>query len=102
MVTIEVGQERISLEDLREGELAEQVKRRSTDGRPVCVRVHIEEAEIRLELSTPECTTGRGRVRPVRPREQTLIDLWRSRGLDETDWTIGNLIAFLKALPRYA
>lgn len=101
MVTIEVGRETVELENFREGWLVEQLRRRSSGGDAVCVRVYIREGDIRLALGTPECPTGRGVPRELNPREQAIIDLWQARGLNDADWSVGNLIAFLKQLPRH-
>ena len=42
-----------------------------------------------------------GGGRPARPREKAIFDLWDQRGLYDSGFTGGNLIAFLKQLNQY-
>lgn len=100
MIWVSVGSQRVSLEELRDGWLVEQIKRQSAGGQDVCVRVDIEEGDIRVGLTTPACSSGAGGGRPARPREAAIIEQWRKSGLTDEGWTQGNLIAFLKQLPK--
>lgn len=76
----------------------QQINRRRADGLSVCVRVIVKEGDLDRILSTPTCGASGGGGRPARPREKTVFNLWNQRGLNETDFTGGNLIAFLKQL----
>lgn len=76
----------------------QQIAGRRRDGVPVCVRVTIKERDVDLMLSTPACGQGPGGGRLARPTEAKLIDLWKQRGLNDADFSVGNVVAFLKQL----
>lgn len=94
MNTIRIGETEKSLSEATESWIVHQIRQRQEDG-PVCVRVCVHEDGVNIILATPGCNGGGGGRMP-NTREQELINKWNSRHLSESDWAIGNLIAFLK------
>lgn len=100
MITIRIADEERQLDGIDEQWVNQHINRRRADGQPVCVRVTIREGDIDMMLATPSCGTSGGSGRPPRPQERGLFDLWNQRGLNDADFTGGNLVAFLKRLKR--
>jgi hypothetical protein len=98
MIKIRIGEAERDLNSASESWINQQINRRRKDGLSVCVRVIVKEGDLDMILSTPTCASSGGGGRPPRPREQTMFNLWNKRGLNEPDFTGGNLIAFLKQL----
>lgn len=99
MIKIKIGEAEGELGSIEESWINQQINRRRADGLSVCVRVVVQEGDLDLILATPTCgASGGGSGRLPRPREKMVFDLWNQRGLNETDFTGGNLIAFLKQL----
>lgn len=100
MITIRIAEEERQLDALDEQWINQQINRRRADGQSVCVRVTVHEGDLDMVLSTPTCpTSGRG-GRPPRPKEKEVFDLWGRRGLNDANFTSGNLVAFLRQLKR--
>ena len=62
---------------------------------PVCVRVQIKTESVNVGFSTPGCGASRSADREPNVDEQRLVDLWRKRGLNEENFEVGQLIAFI-------
>jgi len=100
MITIKVAQEERQLDTVDEQWINQQINRRRADGQSVCVRVTVREGGLDMVLSTPNCAISVGAGRPPRPQEKEVFDLWNQRGLNDANFTSGNLVAFLKQLKR--
>lgn len=100
MVTIRIGSTQTSLAEIDEGWVNQQLSRRHAGGLTVCVQVSISEPEANMSLSTPQCAGGGGGGRPPNQRERRILELWNEYRLNGTDYTGGNLIAFLRQLRR--
>lgn len=100
MITIRIGVEARSLADVTESWINEQINRRRQDGQNICVEVTINTSGINVRLATPGCGASPGGGRPANGNELELIDLWSKRGLSSSEFSGGNLIAFLKQLRR--
>lgn len=98
MITIRIGETEREIGNADESWINQQINRRRTDGLSVCVRVIVKEGDLDMILSTPTCSTSSGGARPPRLREKNVFNLWNQRGLNETNFTGGNLVAFLKQL----
>jgi len=98
MLSLTVNGSQVSPGD--EGAIAQQVNRRRDDGVPVCVQVRIEEGDLNMTLSTPECTGGGGAGRAPNPREKRVFDLWEKLGLSSQSFAGGQVVAFLKQLRK--
>jgi hypothetical protein len=97
MITIQIGNSGDrSLEDATPQWINEQIKRRRDDDQPVCIQVRIDEPSANITLATPGCFSGGGGGgRTPNQREQRIFELWSKRGLNDPNFTAGNLIAFL-------
>lgn len=98
-VTIKIGTESRILSDAREDWINEQIRRRRAEG-PVCVLVHIEGQGVDITLMTPACSSGPGGRRRLTNLESEIVELWKKRGLNEPDFSGGNVVAFLRQLRK--
>ena len=101
MITIKIGAAEATIEDVDDSWINQQINRRRADGAAVCVQVNINEGAARVALSTPTCAgNGAGGSRPPNPVEKRVLELWRERGLDKSDFTGGAVVAFLHEVRR--
>lgn len=99
MITIKIANEEREAEPLDEQWINQQIEGRKAAGEVVCVRVTIRTYDVEISLSTPTCPRGGG-VSRLNDQESKLVDLWNDRGLKDSNFTGGNLIAFLKQLKQ--
>lgn len=78
----------------------QQINRRRSEGKEVCVRVTIRTDDLDMILSTPGCPKGSGGRQP-RPRERQIFELWDERGLNQPGFEGGAVIAFLRQAERF-
>lgn len=100
MIRIRIGDEERELASADEHWINQQINRRRADGQSVCVRITVHEGDLDMVLTTPTCGTSGGGGRPPRPREKEVFELWNQRGLNDVNFTGGNLVAFLKQIKR--
>ena len=101
MIRIEINGTKRNIEDAGERWVNEQVDRRLRDNQRICVRVWIEKKpEVDLVLSTPDCPPAGGSGRSLTRRENEISELWKKQMLRESDFTGGNLWAFLRQAKR--
>jgi hypothetical protein len=101
MIKITIGtaeREYNSIRDIEESWINQQVNRRKDDQRNICVQVAIEQDSINIRLSTPACAVNRGGGRPPNQHEGAIFDLWNKNGLNQSDFSGGNVVAFFKQL----
>ena len=99
MIRVQIGGDEKELATADEHWINQQINRRRAEDQTVCVRVTVEEGNLSMILSTPTCGGGSGgRGRPPSPYEKEIFSLWNQRGLDDVNFTGGNLVAFLKQL----
>jgi hypothetical protein len=98
MVTVRIGNDTRSLEDVDESWITQQVGSRQHEGVPVCVEVKIQEGTLDLRLTTPACGSGGPGGRQPRPEEAEIFRLWDRLGLGSDDFSGGNVVAFIKQL----
>jgi hypothetical protein len=100
MITICIAGEERRFEDVQESWINQQINRRRQDGKPICIQVSIRQGSINLLLSTPACSSGTGGSRIPNRDENQVLDLWRRRGLNDIDFSSGNVVAFLKQMKQ--
>lgn len=97
MINIKICDDERSIEQIDAHWINQQINQRRREGQSVCVRVHIQENGVDLLLSTPTCANSGSSVgRPPNYQETEIINLWNLRGLNQIDFSGGNLIAFLE------
>ncbi len=99
MVTVKIGSFEKDLDDVEENWINQQVNGLRRDGKSVCVLVRIRTDSLNVVLTTPECSVSGG-TRLPNPQEKEIFELWNKRGLNESDFTGGNLVAFIKQLRK--
>jgi hypothetical protein len=100
MVTLTIGsaeRELTGRSDIDESWINQQVNGRRADGQRVCVRVRIQGA-VDLALASAGCGGTGGGGRPLTPDQQRVVDLWVERGLADSGFSGGNVVAFLRQL----
>lgn len=101
MVTIRIGSETKSLGDASESWVNQAIQQQRHSGFNPCVEVNINVPGINVRLETPGCGTGGGGGgRPATSKEREVLDLWHKRGLDDSSFASGNVVAFLKQVQR--
>jgi hypothetical protein len=98
--TIRIGSAEVALNQADEAWIHQQINRRRTDGVAVCVQVRIKDRDVDVVLQTPTCAGGAGGARQPNPREQRVLGLWNERGLNQSTFTGGNVVAFLHQVRR--
>ncbi len=98
MVKIKIEDVSIGLEDADDSWIIQQIQRRRDDGLTVRIRIIIDEDDINMVLSTPSCPSNGGVRRLPRRKEKELQDLWKKWGLNDDNFSISSLIAFIKQL----
>lgn len=101
MIKIRIGNEERDFASVDEHWINQQINGRRADGQIVCVMVTIQEGDLNMVLSTPTCEYSGGGSRHPNPHEKEIFDLWEKRGLKDTNFTGGNLVAFLKQFRRF-
>ncbi len=100
MITVRIGTSERSIDTADESWINEQINRRRHDGVMPCVRVTIDQELLNMILSTPGCPIDVRGGRPPNVKEREVLDLWDRQKLNTSDFTGGNLTAFLKQLHR--
>lgn len=101
MVTVRIGTIEVLLAEASPDWITQQVNRRRADGDSVCAQVSVAVGDVNLRLTTPQCGGGAGVGRPPNGAERRIIELWSERGLNQPDYTGGQLVAFLQQLRRF-
>lgn len=97
MIKVRIGDFEKELSGVREAWINEQLSRRRRDKESICVRVTIDKAPLHMVLSTPGCIRNAGGRAP-NAKEQRVFELWERHRLNTTEFTGGNLIAFLRKI----
>jgi hypothetical protein len=98
--TVRIGSETRKLVEADENWVTQQIRRRRQDGQSVCVEVVIHTGALNIRLATPSCGPAGAAGRSPNKSEEEVFDLWNKRGLNDHDFTGGNLVAFLKQFAR--
>ena len=100
MIEIRIDNRLVNLEDVDESWITQQINRRKDDGFLPCVKISINHNEYNMILSTPNCSNAGGGGRKPTENELRIFELWAKFNLNTTDFSGGNLNAFLKQLRR--
>lgn len=96
MIKVRIGESERELNDATPQWINEQITRRKNDGVTVCIRVLINTGALNLTLSTPTCGGGGGGGRPPNSQESEILALWDKLHLSTSEFSGGNLVAFLR------
>jgi len=90
-----------NIKEIEESWINQQINRRQSDNQIICVRIRLNIDSINVSLCTPTCVGGSGGGREPNEKESDIIDLWNKHGLNLSNFTGGNLVAFIKQLKKY-
>ena len=96
MIRIKIGESERDISHADPNWVNQQINGLKRDGRAVCVRVTIKLDSVDMILSTPACGSMGSGGRPPNPREKDFFDKWDRLHLNSSDFTEGNVVAFLK------
>src|SRR5215204_6019420 len=99
MIEVQIGSIKKIVEEVNPIWINEQLVRRRRDGEPVCVQVFVDKPPIHMRLSTPDCPSQVG-GRPATPQENEIFELWERYRMNDSKFTGGNLVAFLRQVSR--
>ena len=97
MIKVRIGDVERNLQDARESWINEQLNRRRREDESVCVQVTIDKPPLNMVLSTLNCPSTGGSRAP-NDRERRVFELWERYKLNDSNYTGGNLIAFLRQI----
>lgn len=100
MNTVKIGSDERLINEADAQWINEQINRRRNDLGDVCVVVRINEPEISITLATPSCIGSGGGGRKPNTKESVVLDLWMDRGMNQSDFSGGDLVSFLAQLKR--
>lgn len=97
-IRIQIGSSERAIEDIEPNWITEQVTRRRHEGVPVCVRITINTGSINLALATSDCPKSSVSSRKPNTQESEIFDSWERLHLYDSEFSPGNLVAFIKQL----
>lgn len=100
LILIRIGEEERQFDAADEHWITQQLNRRRNDGITPCVKVTVHQGDLDLVLATAGCASGPGGGRCPTQQENAIFDLWQSRGLNDSGFSAGNLVAFIEQLKR--
>lgn len=101
MVKIKIGgSEERDIKDAEPHWINEQISNRRKDKQPVCVKItFINEGSVKdLILLSKDCQKVGYGTHQMNTQEEKIHGLWKKHRLNESDFSGGNLVAFLKQL----
>jgi hypothetical protein len=101
MISVVIGGMSVPQEKASEGWVNQMIADARRRGVTLCVQVSINEPGVQLLLSAPSgCGGGGGAGRQANDRERRIIDQWHRRGLNDGQFSPGQLRAFLNDITR--
>ncbi len=102
MISIRINGEQRSYSERIESWINEQINRRRHSQGLVCVEVSVNLPLLNVLLRTPGCVGNgaAGALRQLTSVEERIFELWNHLGLNDSNFTSGQVIAFLKQLRR--
>jgi len=97
-VRVIIGTSERDINNIEQNWINEQINRRRREKVPVCVNVIINHGDINLSLRTSDCPNTGGNIRNLTGAENEILDIWNKLHLSDTDFSSGNLVAFLKQI----
>ena len=100
MIRISIGDSEREIGDANPSWIREHVELLRNQNLPVCVRITIKSGDVDMALATPGCASGACGSRPPRPKEEEIFELWEKRSLNQDDFVLGQLIAFVNQIKK--
>lgn len=100
MIDITIGNETRPVGDASPEWIAMQINSRRHAGQNVCVRVSIDVTDIKAAVATPTCGPMGGGGRKPNAKEACVFALWERHHLNNPNFTAGDVIGFVKELPK--
>ena len=101
MRTIKIGNDERLLSEADAQWITQEINGRRQNGSAVCVIVAIKTDGLDVRLSTPACGGAGGGGRQPTNREQAVFDLWHKHKLNDSDFSPGGVIAFVKQVAQF-
>jgi len=98
MIKLVIGNDERELRRVTKNWINHQINRRLKDNQTICIQVHINERDMDIILSTPDCQSRGGIDRPLTQKELKAQEIWRKHKLNTPDFTDGSIIEFLNQL----
>ena len=95
-VALRIGAEEREWSSVTESWIRDQLERRRRDAQSVCVQLIVRGGDINIAFSSPGCGAGGGGVRPLKPAESRILEIWREMHLDTSSFSAGNVYAMLR------
>jgi hypothetical protein len=99
--TIKIGNIEKPLDHAHDHWVEREIHHQRHQNRTVCVLVRLICHPVDIMLATPGCACGGGGGRQPNATERKIFREWNERGLNRLDWTIHNLIHFLKHVRNF-
>src|SRR5258708_13744406 len=96
MSSIKIGNVERPLQNADADWINQQINGLRHDHRPICVMVFVNEGDINVRLQTSGCPAGGAGGRPPNDRERAILDLWTKHHLDQSSFSGGDGISFVK------
>jgi hypothetical protein len=101
MISVKIGSQEHSLSSADPHWIEQQIKGLRQDGEIVTVVVRVDVGGVELCFVAPPPSGGGGGRKSYSAAERAIIALWSECGMNNAGFSPGNLISFLKQLPRY-
>ena len=98
MVSVKIGPRELSLSEVNPHWIEQQINGNRREGTAFTVVVRVQVDGVNLCFVAPPPPGGPGREYSA--RETAIIELWMRCGMNRAGFSPGDLIAFLKQLPR--
>lgn len=98
MITVKIGDVERTWNKYEADWVNQQIQRRKEAGDDYCVMVSISMGGINFSVFSGNCHLTGGGGRSLSNDEKMVLDLWNRCHLNTTDFTGGNLVAFLQQL----
>ena len=102
MITLRIDNREEVLSEINPQWINQQINRRREDGLIPSVIIRIKEPGIDIILATPGSANSYSTSsRRPNEKEQRILDLWSRLNLNRTDFSSGNLVAFIQQVDHY-
>lgn len=98
MIKLIIGTDERELRSVTRNWINQQINNRLRANQAICIQVRIEERDMDIILSTPDCRLRGGIDRPLTQKELKAQEIWRKHKLNTPNFTDGSVVGFLNQL----